>query len=167
MSVWTASGDGILIANLHGKMFERIDVTRNDPQDEDKITGLKLNLSAGVYLGKNFEIVDEAIAFKGQNAFGNSLISTVVGSYQQADTGDFTPAGVCKESGCDGGTSDNASGPRTNNLPICPIVSTNNNGYVTLATGGLFVLDLGKMQLILIHVLYYQSLTETIVSIYV
>ena len=54
----------------------------------------------------------------------------------------MTPAGVCKESGCDG--VDNQGGVRTNNVPICPITSLNNNGYITMGSGGLFVLKLGK-----------------------
>ena len=72
------------------------------------------------------------------------------------DTGDVTPAGVCKESGCDAGV-DNQGGVRTNNVPICPITSVNNNGYVTMGSGGLFVLKLGKMltQKYFANIVYY------------
>lgn len=142
MSGWTADGSGIIVANLHGKMFERIDVVRDDAADPDKITNLKFNLSAGIYLGKNFELLDAAVAFEGKNAFNRNLVGEVVGNYDDADTGDLTPSGVCKESGCAGPV--NEGGARTNNLPICPITSSNNYGYITLASGGLFVAKLGK-----------------------
>jgi len=65
-----------------------------------------------------------------------------------SDTSDFTPAGVCKESGCDGGKGEEPEGGgRTNNVPICPIPSINGNAYVTLGGGGLFVLKTGKVLL--------------------
>ena len=54
----------------------------------------------------------------------------------------MTPAGVCKESGCGG--QEPQGGGRTNNVPICPIPSANDNAYVTLGGGGLFVLKIGE-----------------------
>lgn len=139
MSIWTEDGSAIVVANLHGKMIERIDVERHP---NGKIANLRLNQSAAVYLGKWFNLNEGATYFKGQNAFGNDLMGEVVGSYADADTGDLTPSGVCKESGC-GGT-DNQGGLRTNNVPICPIVSMNKNGYITMGSGGLFVLRLDQ-----------------------
>ena len=61
-----------------------------------------------------------------------------------SDTGNLTPAGVCKESGCDVDKEPHGGG-RPNNVPICPITSLNGNGYVTLGGGGLFVLKIGKV----------------------
>lgn len=62
-----------------------------------------------------------------------------------ADVDDLTPSGVCKESGCLSGSGiTNMGGARTNNVPICPIPSSKNNGYVTMGSGGLFVLKLDQ-----------------------
>eukprot|EP00579_Thalassiosira_antarctica_P011372 CAMPEP_0201918768 /NCGR_PEP_ID=MMETSP0903-20130614/7835_1 /ASSEMBLY_ACC=CAM_ASM_000552 /TAXON_ID=420261 /ORGANISM="Thalassiosira antarctica, Strain CCMP982" /LENGTH=600 /DNA_ID=CAMNT_0048455141 /DNA_START=62 /DNA_END=1864 /DNA_ORIENTATION=+ len=148
MSEWTADGSAIIVINLHGKMVERIDVERKP--NMGKITNLQLNKSAGVYLGKDFTLVEGATSFKGENAFSRDLLGEVVGSYDDADTGDLTPAGVCKESRCgvcnESGCSgiNNQGGVRTNNVPICPILSSNNNGYITMGSGGLFVLKLDQ-----------------------
>ena len=62
----------------------------------------------------------------------------IIGDYQQAAMADLTPNGVCKENGC---TADQNPilGGRTNNLIICPIVSSTNHAYITLAGGGLLV----------------------------
>ena len=81
MSFWSTDGSAIIVANLHGKMMERIDVTRDN---EGKITDLVFNKSAGIYFGKDFNLVSEASAFYGLNAFGNNLIGTVVGDYSNA-----------------------------------------------------------------------------------
>ena len=81
MSFWSDNGASIIVDNLHGKMIERIDVER----DEDgTITNVKLNQSASVYLGQNFQLVDGSTSFKGQNAFGKDLVGEVVGSYDDA-----------------------------------------------------------------------------------
>jgi hypothetical protein len=81
MSFWNADGSSIIVDNLNGKMIERIDVTRDK---KGKITNLEFNKSAGVYLGKDFAVENEATAFSGQNAFGNNLIGSVVGDYADA-----------------------------------------------------------------------------------
>ncbi|KAL3800873.1 hypothetical protein ACHAWO_008823 [Cyclotella atomus] len=155
MSFWTADNKSIIVANLNGKMIERIDVTMDET---GVIHDLKFNTDAGIYLGLGWSLTNKATAFSGKNAFGNPLIGSVVGTYQGGtlscahhlvkllyftihlhysllikwtDTGDLTPAGKLKE------TAD-----RPNNVPICPIPSSNNNGYITLGGGGLFVLKL-------------------------
>ncbi len=83
MSYWATDGSAILVDNLHGKMIERIDVTRDK---KGKIIDLVFNKSAGVYLGlgKDFSLQAEATAFYGTNAFGNSLIGSVGGDYDEA-----------------------------------------------------------------------------------
>ena len=81
MSFWTTDGNYIIIANLHGKMLERIDVERDA---SGLITGLTFNRSASVYLGKDFSLEEGAVAFTGLNAFGNELIGTVGGTYDDA-----------------------------------------------------------------------------------
>mmetsp|Transcript_27566 Transcript_27566/g.58252 ORF Transcript_27566/g.58252 Transcript_27566/m.58252 type:complete len:588 (+) Transcript_27566:103-1866(+) len=147
MSIWTEDGSAIIVANLHGKMIERINVERNGNKGD--IVNLQFDQSASVYLGKNFNLIEGATYFGGENAFGNELIGEVIGSYDDADTDDLTPAGVCKEGGCNSG-SDNQGGVRTNNVPICPITSLSNNGYITMGSGGLFVLKLDQTPMAII-----------------
>mmetsp|Transcript_10914 Transcript_10914/g.19084 ORF Transcript_10914/g.19084 Transcript_10914/m.19084 type:complete len:597 (-) Transcript_10914:160-1950(-) len=142
MSIWNEDGSAILVANLHGKMIERINVEREG--DTGTITNLYFDQSAAVYLGKNFVLDEGATYFRGENAFGNELIGDVIGSYNDADTDNMTPAGVCKEGGCGNPDEDNQGGVRTNNVPICPITSMNNNGYITMGSGGLFVIKLDQ-----------------------
>lgn len=137
MSFWSADGSAIIIANLNGKMIERIDVKRSG---NGSITGLEFNVGAGTYLGKSFTKQEDASYFKGTNAFDRPLIGSITGAYSNADTGDLTPSEVCKESDCAG--IQPLGGARTNNVPICPIPSSDNNVYVTLGGGGLFVLKL-------------------------
>ena len=128
MSFWSADGLHIIIDNLHGKMIERIDVTRDN---KGKITKLVFNANAGVYLGGSFNKIADATSFSGLNAFGNNLTGSVSGDYSLAgkftwyelwycqlrksaltsffisklyhpllDTGDLTPAGKKKEWNC-------------------------------------------------------------------
>mmetsp|Transcript_27182 Transcript_27182/g.32137 ORF Transcript_27182/g.32137 Transcript_27182/m.32137 type:complete len:626 (-) Transcript_27182:326-2203(-) len=137
LSFWSDDGSAIVIANLHGKAIERIDVTRDNI---DTITSLEFNKSAGIGLGQKTSVLSHATFFSGNNAFGNPLIGSIVGSYDDADLGDMTPNNVCKENGCEGTQA--MAGGRPNNLPICPVPSKNGNAYVTLGGGGLFVLDL-------------------------
>mmetsp|Transcript_77 Transcript_77/g.200 ORF Transcript_77/g.200 Transcript_77/m.200 type:complete len:610 (-) Transcript_77:213-2042(-) len=137
MSVWSDDGSAIIIANLHGKAIERIDVVRDSVGN---ITSLKFNKSATIGLGKGINVLSKATSFLGSNAFGNSLIGTTVGDYSNADLSDLTPNGVCKENGCTGTQA--TAGGRVNNVPICPITSKHDNAYVTLGGGGLLVLDL-------------------------
>jgi len=142
MSTWAVDGSAIIIANLHGKMVERIDVTRARGGN-GKIIDLVFNTDAGVYFGKNFSKTEDAAVFSGQNAFGNSLIGSVQGDYSLADTGDLTPTGKRKEWNCNDDIPDNEKpqgGCRPNNVPVCPIPSSGGNAYVTLGGGGMFVL---------------------------
>lgn len=148
MSFWKADGSAIIIGNLYGKMVERIKVKRNGKGD---IIDLIFEKDAGVYLGSDFELKEEATFFRGHNAFGRELIGRVRGSYDDADTGNYTPTGKLKESDCTEDPGDIPEGGcRPNNAPICPIPSLGNNGYFTLAGGGLFVakLDTTPMQIV-------------------
>ena len=135
MSFWSTDGSAIIMANLHGKAVERINVGRDE---NNLITQLTFDKSASIGL-KDLNVTDEATFFTGTNAFGRSLIGAVTGDYGNADLGPLTPSGECKEDGCTGGTGSDLG--RKNNLPICPNPSTNDNIYVTLAGGGLFVVD--------------------------
>mmetsp|Transcript_14355 Transcript_14355/g.21571 ORF Transcript_14355/g.21571 Transcript_14355/m.21571 type:complete len:601 (-) Transcript_14355:144-1946(-) len=146
LSTWTADGSAILVANLHAKLIERIDVVRN----EDRIiTELNFNVGAGVFLGKDWNLLQEASYFSGTNAFGNAMVGSIVGTYDDTDTGDVTPTGACKESECKGGD-DILGGGRPNNVPITPVPTTNSHAYITLGGGGLLVLktDTTPMQII-------------------
>ena len=137
MSFWAADGSAILVANLNGKLLDRIDVTRNGA---GKITSLTLNRSATLGVGKSIAIVDQPSVFAGANAHGRALIGSISGSYDEADLGDLTPNGFCKENGCGAGA-DGPRGGRPNNVIICPIPSSNGNAYVTMGGGGLLVAD--------------------------
>ena len=136
MSLWSDDGKSILIANLHGKAMERIDVTRDK---SGKIMKAEFNTAATVTLGKNMTVAEEATYFVGNNAYGNPLIGGIKGDYSTEGLSDLTPSGVCKENGCDG--DEPAMGGRPNNLPICPITSSNGLVYATLAGGGMLVMD--------------------------
>lgn len=82
MSVWSADGNAILVANLEGKMVERVDVIRD--KQTGIITDLQFNTDAGVYLGVSWNMVSKATSFSGLNAFGNPLIGAVIGDYVEA-----------------------------------------------------------------------------------
>lgn len=135
MSFFNADGSAILVANLNGKVFERIDITRNG---SGKIKAANFNRSASLGVGKGQTITSEATVFKGKNAQGKKLIGGIIGDYADADFGDLTPNGKCKENGCASGD-DGAAGGRPNNVIICPIPSTNRNAYITMGGGGLIV----------------------------
>ena len=78
--------------------------------------------------------------YLGQNAHGNAMLGTITGDYSNADFGDLTPAGKCRENGCSGGSDGNMGG-RVNNVIICPISSSNDRAYITMGGGGLLVAD--------------------------
>jgi hypothetical protein len=137
MSYWTHDGSALLVANLNGKLLERIDVERNP---SGRIMAANFNRSATLSVGQGLSVTSGATAFRGHNARGQPLIGSVSGSYDDADLGDLTPQGKCKENGCAGG-SDGAAGGRPNNLIICPLSTANDNVYVTLAAGGLLIAD--------------------------
>jgi len=136
MSFWNSDGSALLIANLNGKVLERIDITRDA---DGTITGAAFNQAAGLGVGKGLSVTANAKVYLGNNAQGNPMIGSVIGDYADADLGDLTPAGKCRENGCDG--TDGDMGGRANNVIICPIVSDNDNAYVTFGGGGLLVAD--------------------------
>ena len=82
MSYWAKDGSAILVANLHGKMIERIHAKRNSKTG--KIANIKSNQSTAVYLGNDFTLLEGATYFKGENVFGRDLVGKVVGSYDGA-----------------------------------------------------------------------------------
>ncbi len=138
MSTWSHDGSSILVDNLHGKAIERIEVTRNA---DGTITALDFNKSATIGLGKGAVVTVPATFFVGKNAFDNELLGGIVGEYSAEGLSDLTPNGFCKENGCVSGP-DGTAGGRVSNVPVCPITSANDNGYITLGGGGLFVIDI-------------------------
>ena len=137
MSFWSKDGSAIIVANLNGKVLERIDVTRNGA---GKITDLVFRRDASLGVGKGMAVTDEATAFEGRNADGRRLIGRVAGEYDAGAFADLTPNGQCKENGCAAGP-DGAGGGRPNNVIICPIPSESGLAYVTMGGGGLLVAD--------------------------
>ena len=138
MSFWNSDGSALLVANLHGKVLERIDIRRNA---DGKIVDATLNQAAALGLGKDMTISEDAKVYRGTNSHGNPMLGSVTGSYDMANAfSDLTPQGFCKENGCDEGP-DGERGGRGNNVVICPIVSKNDNAYVTFGGGGLFVVN--------------------------
>ena len=135
MSFFNSDGSAILVANLNGKVFERIDITRNG---SGKIKSANFNRSASLGVGKGQVVTSEATVFRGKNSQGKKLIGRIIGDYAQADFGDLTPNGACKENGCASGP-DGLAGGRPNNVIICPIPSKNRNAYITMGGGGLIV----------------------------
>ena len=140
MSFWSADGSAILVANLNGKLLERIDVERDG---SGAITALALDRSATLGVGQAMQVTAPATVFAGDNAFGRALLGGIEGDYAEADLGDLTPAGFCKENGCGTGP-DGGLGGRPNNVIICPIVSEGDRGYVTMGGGGLLVADIAS-----------------------
>ena len=127
MSFWNSDGSALLLANLHGRILERIDITRDV---NGKITGANFNRAAGLNVGPPAVVADEATAFVGTNAQGNALVSTVSGSYAEADMGTKTPSGADRQ------------GPgRGGNVIVCPIVSDSDKVYITFGGGGLLIAD--------------------------
>lgn len=135
MSFWNSDGSAILLANLHGKLLERIDIVRNN---EGQIVDAIYNKSASLGVAKAMEIGDTAKVYLGKNAQNHNLIGKVTGNYNPSALADVTPSGECKENGCTAGQN-GAVGGRPNNLIICPIVSSLDHAYITLAGGGLLV----------------------------
>jgi hypothetical protein len=140
MSFWNADGSQIIIANLAGKLLERIDVKRTF---SGRIRDIYFNKSATLSVGKGLSVGAEATFFKGRNAHGRKLKGRIVGEYSAEGFSDLTPNGVCKENGCTQGP-DAAAGGRPNNVIICPIPSENRKAYVTMGGGGLLVVDTDK-----------------------
>lgn len=137
MSFWLADGSAIACTNLHGKAIERINIGRDD---SGKIISAEFDRGGTFGLGTSNTILEESTYFEGLNAFGRPLIGSIVGDYSEDALGDLTPSGYCKEDGCPGGSSLPPTG-RVNNVPICPIPSSNDNLYVNFGGGGMLVLD--------------------------
>ena len=137
MSFWTLDGSSIIVANLNGKLLERIDVSRNG---SGKIKKAVFNRSATLGVGKNMAITEGATVFLGTNAHNRKMIGSIGGDYSDADLGNLTPNGECKENNCDPDLNA-ASGGRPNNVIICPIPSASGRAYVTMGGGGLLVAD--------------------------
>ena len=135
MSTWSEDGKYILIDNLQGKAIERINIERDN---DGNIISAVFDRSATIGLGKDMMVEEGATYFLGKNAYGRPLIGGIIGDYAKADLNDLTPNEYCKEDGC---SSSALTTGRTNNVPICPLPSIENNLYITLGAGGLFVLD--------------------------
>ena len=137
MSFWSEDGDALLIANLNGKVLERIDVVRNG---SGRIKDLVFRRDASLGVSKGMAVTESATVFRGRNAIGKKMLGRVEGNYQAQAFADLTPNGACKENGCASGP-DGAAGGRPNNVIICPIVGEADNAYVTMGGGGLLVAD--------------------------
>ena len=136
MSFWRFDGLAILVCNLDGRIVERIDVTRDAT---GRITALTYNMAAGLGVGKGQTAVEPPRVYRGNNAAGHSLMGSIQAG--TSDFGDLTPNGFCKENGCTSGPN-GSSGGRPNNAILCPIPANDNAlVYVTLAGGGLLVID--------------------------
>eukprot|EP00568_Trieres_chinensis_P011220 CAMPEP_0183297052 /NCGR_PEP_ID=MMETSP0160_2-20130417/4431_1 /TAXON_ID=2839 ORGANISM="Odontella Sinensis, Strain Grunow 1884" /NCGR_SAMPLE_ID=MMETSP0160_2 /ASSEMBLY_ACC=CAM_ASM_000250 /LENGTH=581 /DNA_ID=CAMNT_0025458787 /DNA_START=133 /DNA_END=1878 /DNA_ORIENTATION=+ len=134
MSFFDATGDAVIIANLNGKVVERLDIKRKG----NKIVEVVFNRSASLGLSKGMKVTSEATVFHGENENGRKMLGGIGGDYASADFGDLTPNGVCKENECDG--TNGAHGGRPNNVVVCPLPSSGGNVYVTFGGGGLLVL---------------------------
>lgn len=136
MSFWRFDGLAILVCNLDGRIVERIDVTRDAT---GRITALTYNMTAGLGVGRGQTLVEPPRVYLGNNAVGHQLIGSIQAG--SSDFSDLTPNGFCKENGCTTGPN-GSSGGRPNNAILCPIPANNNAlVYVTLAGGGLLVID--------------------------
>jgi hypothetical protein len=140
MSFWNADGSALLVANLHGKVLHRIDLTRDKT---GSITDAVFNQEASLGVGKDLKVSDPPTVYLGKNAQGRSMVGRILASSSQQGFSDLTPSGSCKENGCQA-NSDGKDGGRPKNLIICPIVSQSNKAYITLAAGGLLVADTTK-----------------------
>ena len=137
MSFWSPDGNALYLANLHGRILERIDITRDE---HGNILTADFNQAASMGVGAS-SIARTARAYTGTNAAGNSLISTVSGAYGAEATALNTPNGKCRQNGCGSGAPDGSLGGRPGNVIVCPIVSSNDKVYVTFGGGGLLVAD--------------------------
>jgi hypothetical protein len=125
MSFWSPDGRYLLIANQNGKLLERVNVTWDT--NNDNIVSAVFDKSATLDLAGDLtsRVTAGAVADT-----ANYPIASVSGSYATQSTS--TPNGAPKE----------AAGVRPNNAVICPIaVSDNQHAFVTLAGGGMFVVD--------------------------
>ena len=137
MSFWAPDGNALYLANLHGRILERIDFTRDE---HGTILTADFNQAASMSVGAS-SIVRTARAYTGTNAAGNAMISTVSGAYDAEATALDTPNGKCRQNSCGSGAADGSLGGRPGNVIVCPIVSSNDKVYVTFGGGGLLVAD--------------------------
>lgn len=137
MSFWGADGNSLYLANLHGRILERIDITRDE---HGTILTADFNRGASMGVGAS-SLVRSALAFTGNNAAGNPLISTISGAYSTEAFALETPNGKCRQNGCGTGAPDGAMGGRNANVIVCPIVSSTDKVYITFGGGGLLVAD--------------------------
>ncbi len=136
MSFWNDDGSALLLANLHGRILERIDITRDA---DGNITGASFNQAASMGVGAT-SISDSAKVYLGTNGAGNPMLGSVDGVYSAEATALLTPNGKCRQNGCGAGP-DGSMGGRPGNVIVCPIVSSTNKVYVTFGGGGLLVAD--------------------------
>ncbi|MEE9326938.1 MAG: hypothetical protein V3U71_06535 [Cocleimonas sp.] len=144
MSFWNEDGSALFIANLHGRIMERVDISRDS---DGNITNANLNRAAAfsAAAGTNAVVQEPSHAYSGKNGSGKALIGSVSGTYSAAAFGDLTPTGKCKENGkCATGVADGAAGGRPGGVIICPIVSDTGMGYLTFGAGGMLVVDTRK-----------------------
>lgn len=137
MSFWNTNGSALLIANLNGKVLERIDIKRDRG---GKIINAVFNKSASLGVGKNLQISDQPKVYLGKNSQGRSMIGSITGNYDLQALGNLTPNGLCKENGCGTG-SDAPLGGRPMNMIICPVPADNGKVFVSFSGGGLMVAD--------------------------
>lgn len=137
MSFWNTNGSALLIANLNGKVLERIDIQRDRG---GKIINAVFNKSASLGVGKNLQISGQPKVYLGKNSQGRAMIGSITGNYNLQALGNLTPNGLCKENGCGTG-SDAPLGGRPMNMIICPIAADNDKVFVTFSGGGLMVAD--------------------------
>ncbi|MEE9445849.1 MAG: hypothetical protein V3V19_09315 [Cocleimonas sp.] len=140
MSFWNKDGSALFVANLHGRIMERIDITRDS---DGNIVNANFNRSAAYSAGSGTTslVLEPSHAYSGKNALGGDLISTISGDYNHTGiTTETLPNGECKENGCATGTT-SAKGGRPGGVIICPIVSDTGMGYLTFGAGGAIVVD--------------------------
>ena len=78
MSFWKTDGSAIIVANLHGKVVERIDLERDSG---GKIERAKFNRSASLGVGKGMQVNSEATVFLGPNQHNTNMIGEIVGEF--------------------------------------------------------------------------------------
>ncbi len=148
MSFWNATGTQLLLANLHGRILERIDLTRD--ATTGVITEATFNQAASVGMGGQSAILDGAKVYK----TGAAAIGQVSGAYSAGATSLTYTDGAgdthCKQNTCGAGA-DFEAVERGGNVIVCPIVSSNNLVYVTFGGGGLLVVNsdtVGEMEIV-------------------
>lgn len=157
MSFWSSDGSALLVANLHGKVLERIDIERNE---SGKILSATFNKSASLGVGKDMIITDGAKVYLGTNAQGNQMLGSISGIYEEAYFGNLTPNSMCKENECAEG-SDGEPVVRPNNVIICAIPSDNGTAYITFGGGGLLIADTKTTPIQIIREYHSQTFNGT------